>query len=301
MQPLLEQRALKISIVATLVVAGLGVGFGLVTGSQSILFDGMFSTIDAAMSGLALIVSRLAEREATRRFQHGFWHFEPMVAALNGAILLLLCVYAFLNAVRGLMAGGHALDFGPATLYALLVALLCVTMAVYLSRINRHADSEFLRIDQKNWLMAAIITAALLGAFAIALALEGTALAHWTPYVDSALLAILTLGFLPIPVGIIRRAMKEVFLIAPGAIDREVRAVMDGLLARDGIERYYSHVAKSGRGTFIEIHIVTSPDFAAGRGMIELDEIREEIASGLSVPPQRRWFTVAFTAEERWA
>jgi cation diffusion facilitator family transporter len=301
MQSHLEQRALKISIAMTLVVAGLGVALGLLAGSQSILFDGMFSTIDAAMSGLALLVSRLAVREASQRFQHGYWHFEPMVAAFNGAVLTLLCCYAFLNAVQGLLEGGRDLAFGVATAYAVVVTCVCFVMYIFEKGVNREADSEFLRIDTQSWLMAALITSALLAAFVIASLLEGTALDHWTPYVDSLLLAVLTVCFLPVPLGIVRRAMKEVFLIAPSHIDREVHDAMQRVMQRDGLLAYHSHVAKTGRGHFIEIHIITREDFASQRGMVELDEIRAEIAAHLSIPPQHRWFTVAFTADPRWA
>ncbi|TFH87205.1 cation diffusion facilitator family transporter [Billgrantia azerbaijanica] len=301
MSAALEQRTLKHSIVATLTVSALGVTLGLLAGSQSILFDGVFSTIDAAMSGLALLVARLAEREASERFQHGYWHLEPMVAALNGSILLLLCFYAFLNAVRGLLEGGRELAFGLALVYAAVVAVVCFAMFVYEKRINRRVDSEFLRIDAQSWLMAALITTALLVAFVVALALERTAYAHLTRYVDSLLLALLTLGFLPVPIGIVRRALREILLIAPSDLDREVHAAMVPVMAREGLLDYYSHVAKSGRGHFIEIHIVTTPEFAAGQGVAVMDEIREEIAAGLTPPAKRRWFTVAFTADERWA
>ncbi|SDL69574.1 cation diffusion facilitator family transporter [Modicisalibacter muralis] len=301
MQAHLEQRALKLSITMTLVVAALGVVLGLLAGSQSILFDGVFSTIDAAMSGLALLVSRLVVRQTSQRFQHGYWHFEPMVAALNGAILTLLCFYAFLNAIQGLMEGGQELAFGVAIAYAVLVAAVCFGMYAFERRINREANSEFVRIDIQSWLMAALITSALLVAFVIALFLEGTAWSHWTPYVDSLLLAILTLCFMPVPIGIVRRAMKEVFLIAPSHIDREVHAAMQQVMQRDGLLQYHSHVAKTGRGHFIEIHIITRTDFATQRGMIVLDEIREEIAAQLSIPAEQRWFTVAFTADPRWA
>ncbi|MGM0783995.1 MAG: cation diffusion facilitator family transporter [Pseudomonadota bacterium] len=296
----LEQRTLKISIVATLAVSALGVALGLLAGSQSILFDGVFSTIDAAMSGLALLVARLAEREVSQRFQHGYWHLEPMVAALNGSILLLLCFYAFLNAVRGLMEGGRELAFGLAIVYAAVVAVVCFAMYAYEKRINRRVDSEFLHIDTQSWLMAALITSALLLAFAIALILETTRWAHLTRYVDSLLLAILTLCFMPVPIGIVRRALREVFLIAPGELDSEVHAAMTPVMARDGLLEYYSHVAKTGRGHFIEIHIVTTPEFAIDEGIAVMDEIREQIASGLTPPPERRWFTVAFTADPRW-
>ncbi|WP_163576464.1 cation diffusion facilitator family transporter [Halomonas faecis] len=296
----LEQRTLKISIVATLAVSALGVTLGLLAGSQSILFDGVFSTIDAAMSGLALLVARLAEREVSERFQHGYWHLEPMVAALNGSILLLLCFYAFLNAVLGLLEGGRELTFGLAIVYAAVVALVCFAMHAYEKRINRRVDSEFLRIDAQSWLMAALITSALLVAFAIALILETTRWAHFTRYVDSLLLAVLTLCFMPVPIGIVRRALREVFLIAPGELDSEVHAAMAPVMARNGLLEYTSHVAKTGRGHFIEIHIVTTPEFAVGEGVAVMDEIREQIASGLTPPPERRWFTVAFTADPRW-
>lgn len=147
MSATLEQRTLKLSIIATLFVSSLGITFGLLAGSRSIMFDGVFSAIDAAMSGLALMVARLVVREASQRFQHGFWHLEPMVAALNGSILVLLCLYAFLNAIQALLDGGRELAFDVAIIYALVVLILCFTMYFYEKHINRRVDSELLRID----------------------------------------------------------------------------------------------------------------------------------------------------------
>lgn len=301
MSAALEQRTLKLSIVTTLAVSTLGVIFGLMSGSRSILFDGVFSSIDAAMSGLSLLVARLIARETSRRFQNGYWHLEPLVAALNGCVLILLCFYAFLNAVQALMEGGRELSFDLAIVYAVVVAGACFGMYFYEKRINRRVESEFLRIDVQSWLMASLITTSLLGAFIIALVLQRTPYAHLTPYVDSLLLTILTVCFLPVPVGIVRRALKEIFLIAPSAVDREVHAAMKPVMEREGLLEYHSHVAKTGRRHFIEIHIVTAPEFAAERGVAALDEIREQISAGLSIPADRRWFTVAFTADPRWA
>ncbi|MBD3895635.1 cation transporter [Halomonas sp. ML-15] len=300
MNAYLEQRALKISTAMTLMVASLGVVFGLLSGSRSILFDGVFSTIDAAMSMLALFVSRLVMKESSQRFQLGYWHFEPMVAALNGSILLLLCFYAFLNAVSGLMEGGRELAFDVAIGYAVIVCAACYAMFFYERRLNRRARSEFVRIDTQGWLMAALITTALLIAFIAALLMEDTALAVWTPYVDSALLAVLTLCFMPVPLGIVRRALREIMMIAPPALDAEVHAAMAPVMQHSGLLEYSSHVAKSGRVHTIEIHLLTTPEFAREAGVARLDEIRAEIASRLSIPGAQRWFTLSFTAERRW-
>lgn len=296
-----EQTTLKLSIGATLVVATLGILLGLLSGSQSILFDGMFSTIDAGMSAVALLVTRLLAREGSRRFQYGYWHMEPLVAALNGAILTLLCVYAFFNGVRGLLDGGRVLDFDIAIGYAVIVCLVCFAMALYEHRVNRRVGSEFLRIDTQAWLMSGLITLTLLLAFIGALFMQGTDIEHLVPYIDSALLVLLTICFLPVPIGIVRRAMSEVLIVAPSHLDQEVRAAMDAVMKRDGLITYYSHVAKTGRVYFVDIHILTRGDFGVNEGVKALDDVRHEISRRLTVPHEQRWFTIAFTANPEWA
>src|SRR5262245_10551181 len=133
-----EQRMLRLSIGVTVVVALFGVVFGLLSGSLSIVFDGVFAAIDAAMSGLALFVSRLVSRESdNRRFQFGYWHIEPMVLAFNGGTLMLLCFYAFLNAIDSFLAGGRQLDFDWAIAYAVIVCVVCFGMFFYEQRATR--------------------------------------------------------------------------------------------------------------------------------------------------------------------
>ncbi|MET0185122.1 MAG: cation transporter, partial [Achromobacter sp.] len=75
-----EQRVLTLSIWCTVALAMLGIIFGLLSGSQAIIFDGVFASIDAGMSILALVVSRLLLRSGSKRFQYGYWHLEPLVA-----------------------------------------------------------------------------------------------------------------------------------------------------------------------------------------------------------------------------
>jgi hypothetical protein len=51
----------------TLALAAIGIGFGLVSGSLAIVFAGVSSTIDAAMTFLSLAVARLVLLEGSRR------------------------------------------------------------------------------------------------------------------------------------------------------------------------------------------------------------------------------------------
>jgi predicted Co/Zn/Cd cation transporter (cation efflux family) len=107
-----EQAVLRHSLVMTVLLAAIGVGFGIVSGSLAIVFDGIGSSIDAAMTFLSLAVARLLARGDSRRFQFGYWHLEPMALALNGGLLMLFCLYGLVTAVGDLLAGGRELDFG---------------------------------------------------------------------------------------------------------------------------------------------------------------------------------------------
>lgn len=294
-----EQRVLRRSIRVTAGVSLSGIVLGLLSGSLAIVFDGMFSAIDAAISLLALLVASLVTREGSRRFQFGYWHIEPMVLAFNGGVLMLLCAYAFINAVGSILDGGRVLDLDWAIGYAVVVGAACFGMFFYERRANRRIGSELIRLDTQSWLMSALITSALLLAFAAAWALRGTRFDHLTPYADPAVLAVLTLCLIPIPVRTIRQALAEILLATPPGLDQEVREVMDGVIARHGFTAYSSYVAKVGRARFIEIHIVVPPDWRPD-SIAALDSVRGEIGSALGTESPDRWLTVAFTANRGW-
>jgi len=291
---------LRLSIGVTVVVSAFGVLFGLLSGSLSIVFDGVFAAIDAAMSGLALFVSRLVSRESgNRRFQFGYWHIEPMVLAFNGGTLMLLCFYAFINAVDSFLAGGRQLDFGWAIAYAVIVCGVCFGMCVFEFRANRRIASDFVRLDAQSWLMSAAVTSSLLVAFAIARSLRDTSWGHLTPYADPVVLALLTLALVFVPIRTVRKALQEILLITPPELDRHVRGVMERVVADYGFSTYTSYVAKVGRAQFIEIHIAVPPGMRLDN-VATVDAIRREIADAIGGEGPDRWLTIDFTADPKW-
>lgn len=192
-----EARVLRRSIAATLLVSALGIGFGLASGAQSIIFDGVFSVLDA-----------------------------------------------------------------------------------------------------RGWLLSALITSALLAAFVAGAVLDGTPHAWLTPYVDPAVLMVLTLCLLPVPARIVWRAATEIFLMTPDTLDARVRRVMDAVVARHGFTTYSSYAAKVGRGRFIEIHVVVPADHPGTTAWF--DGIRREIGEALGEAGPHRWLTIVFTTDPTW-
>ena len=294
-----EQFLLRLSIWATLGVGLVGITFGLWSSSQSITFDGFYSLVDSAMTVIALLVSRLIAREGSRRFQYGYWHFEPLFTTFNGIILTLACLYAFLGAFTSLTTGGHVIAFGPAAIYAVTIAILSYVMLFFVGRKARKLESELLLIDARGWLMGGSMSAALLVSFALGSMLTGTAYAHLTPYVDPIVLMTLALILLPLPISSVIRSLREVFQLAPSDLDLQVRAVMDAICEKYNFIRYRSYVMKIGRANFIEIQILTPPDFKVGE-IRDLDRVRAEIGDLLGESSPTRWLTIAFTANPAW-
>ena len=75
------------------------------------------------MTIVALIVSNLIVSSTSntasgsglvKHFTMGFWHLEPMVLGLNGILLTGAAIYALINAVGSIMAGGRPLSFDQA-------------------------------------------------------------------------------------------------------------------------------------------------------------------------------------------
>jgi predicted Co/Zn/Cd cation transporter (cation efflux family) len=166
-------------------------------------------------------------------------------------------------------------------------------------QLNRTIESELIELDTKSWLMSACVSSALLVAFSIAWILEGTRYRHMTPYIDPGVLALLTLVLIPMPIGTVIGAVKEVLLITPQELDLTLRELMQGLTSDYGFVSHSHYATRVGRGLFVEVHIVL-PEVMEHAGIRQLDLIRERISHAIGEPGPDRWLTVAFTRDARW-
>jgi len=304
-----EQGLLRTSIAVTLFIASIGIAFGLASGSFSIVFDGVYSLVDASMSGLSLMVVRLItshasslqmSRKLRERFTMGFWHLEPMVLALNGILLSGVAIYALINAVSSLLEGGRLLEFGIAMVYAALTVTACVSIAVIEGKANRKLRSDFVAMDVKGWVMSASITAALLIAFCFGYAVQGTSLEWVSPYIDPAVLALVCLVIVPLPMSVVRQALADIFLVTPGDLKQHVDAVAQAFVERHGLQSYRAYVAKVGRSREIELYFIVPPQMAA-KTIEQWDAWRNEIGEAIGGEGPNRWLTVVFTGDPEWA
>lgn len=303
-----EQDILRQSVIAIFALAGVGVLFGVLTGSSSIIFDGIYSALDGTMTLLSLLVARLitqslSERTRARLVRHftmGFWHLEPMVLGLSGALLIGAALYALITAISSLLSGGRELQFGQAIFYAVVTLGTALAMAAYVRRENRHIGSLFLALDAKAWAISAALSGALLVAFCFGWAIEGGAWAWMQPYVDPAILAVVSAAVLPMPIPTVRQALADILLVTPRELKAHIDAVAEAAVARYGFLTHRAYVARVGRGRQIELFFI-APHGAPARTLEEWDAIRDEVGNAIGDEGPDRWLTIAFTTDPEWA
>lgn len=297
-----EQQVLKVSLVAVLAFSAIGITFGLISGSAAIIFDGVFSLVDAVMSVVSIVVAGLIARSTNqapptrleRRFTMGFWHFEPMVLALNGVVMISVATYALIQAVEALLGGGRDVEFGPAVAYAAIILVLTVTVGTIEYRANKRLGSALVAMDVKGWLMAGGVTSALLIAFVIGMIIDGTRWEWMMPYVDPAVLVVVAAVLLPVPFGILRKALSQMAMVTPAEVLADVDTVAVDTVAAEGFLDYQASVAQVGRAMWVDLGFRV-PEGQTPRAVEEWDALRRSVEERLISNRRDDWVTIFFT------
>lgn len=120
------------------------------------------------------------------------------------------------------------------------------------------------------------------------------------PSIDPAVLALVCVVIIPLPIGTIRQALADIFLITPPALKLHVDTVAQHFVERYGFVSYRAYVAKVGRGKQIELYFIVPMGWPSRR-LEEWDSIRDEIGEAIGDESTDRWLTIAFTTDLEWA
>jgi cation diffusion facilitator family transporter len=224
----IEQRTLTLSLVGVAAIAFASLAWGLAIESDVVILNGIFSLVSLVGSVLYLVAARLVTRPADRRFQYGYAHVEPLVNGVNALLVLVICVYAFVNGVEGLRAGGDEVDAGSVVWFGALTAVVSLAIGGYEMRVGRLTGSQLVRNDGREWLLDAAFSLVTLVGFAVLFVLPEPQRGLWARYADSVLVMVLALAFLPVPITVLKRSAGELLHMASedDAIAARVEAEM---------------------------------------------------------------------------
>jgi cation diffusion facilitator family transporter len=290
-----EQAVLRVSLIASLVLAAVAVGWGLAAGSQIILLDGVYLLLGSAMSGLSLAASRRAAAGPTRRYPFGRESLVPLAIGIQGLALLATCLYASLEAVRTIADGGTDVTAASVAAYAVLTASAAVLMYRY---VRRHdAGSDLLDAEARQWRAGGVLSVVVLTGTVLILLVRAVSWDAPERYVDPALVLVASLLLVREPVRMVRTMVVELLEGAPKPeLLAAVRDAADLVGAEQGLDRPVLRVGKVGRKLYVEA------DFVVPTGEWDIadeDRVRRVLAERLAALQFDVWLNVALMYDHR--
>lgn len=247
-----EKSTLIFSAFVSGFFALLGIVWGIWTGSLAILFDGAYSFVSLALSLLSVQALKWAESPANKVFNFGRILAEPLVIAIKGLVILLVCIISFVSAVNAILSGGREVAADLAIGFALFSVMCCLLTWAYLKRANHTHQSALLDAEANQWRMDSVLSAAVLIGFMLALGLSKTHYAHLAVYADPILVVMASVYFVSVPLRMTWQAVKELLLVTPSA---DIRKQVYRELSELNIKASQCKMAKVGSYLLLDVAV----------------------------------------------
>lgn len=290
-----ERRALHESIAGAAVLGTLAVVWGIAAQSRVLLFDGAFILLGIVLSALSLMASRAAADVPSARFPFGKAAVTPLAIAVQGVALLGTLLYAAVDAVAVITAGGADVEPGTVLAYGLITMTCSYAIARWLT--HRAPSSELVAAEVAQWRAGALLSLVFAAGGGLALALGSVG--DVVRYVDPVLVLVACLVLLPIPLRLLRAAGLELLEAEPPA---EVRTVLADAVAsvRDefGLDEPFVRSTKLGSRLYVEV------DFVVPEGAWDVtgeDRVRRALIGRLEPLGYDLWANVELTADPELA
>jgi predicted Co/Zn/Cd cation transporter (cation efflux family) len=292
-----EARALRLSVYASLVVGIVGVVWGLLVDSRIVLFDGIFTVFGTALAGLSLLASWAAGLEPDERYPFGRSAVIPVAILVQGAALTATLVYAAIDSVSLIIAGGS--DAAPLSVvgYGLVTLAIAIVVVIALPRVAPR--SELAAAEAAQWRAGAVLSAIIAVGAAVAAGADAAGLDQVVAYADPALVLIAVTVMAPVPWRLLRSGWREIMEAAPPAdVRRAIDAAAEATRAEFDLPPPLVRATKLGRRLYVEV------DFLVDAGEWDVaaeDRVRRSLISGLSSLELEIWANVELTTDPELA
>lgn len=294
-----EQSILRLSMQSAAILAIFGIIFGIVSKTQAIIFDGFVAFVSVGLGYLSVVTSRFIYKEDDDIFQYGYVRFEPMVNLFKSLILLMVCVYAFVSAVRGLFSGGYEVEVGISVVYNAFALILSAVMFAITRFYGSILESDLIKVDNIEWKIDCVLYIGGACAFGLVLLFDRSQISLFSKLIDPALLLVLSLYLSVSPLKIAIANFKDLMMVAPKDMDDKITQIMENLALEYNFGDYDTHLAKSGRFFMLEVNILITESCGI-TSVKDCDMIREKIQNALNLPSYKIWLSVSFTSNPKW-
>jgi predicted Co/Zn/Cd cation transporter (cation efflux family) len=281
------RRALRITITVTVVLGSIGVAWGIAAGSQMILLDGVFALIEVALTGLLLRASTLAVQGPTRNFPYGRESATPLVIGIYGFVLAGTLVYAAVEALATIRAGGSDVAAGSGIVFGVITTAGSLATWIWLR--STSDGSDLLDTETAAWRVSAFRGLGMVAGFTAMALLVRSSRDDVARYVDPAMVLVTCAVFVPTPLRMIRTTVLELLEGNPSVSIREaVELRVETVRNEFGLDALTTRLTKVGPKLYVEIEGVVD-----GRTTVDHEHaVRQRLFDALDALPYDIWLNV---------
>ncbi|WP_170561721.1 cation transporter [Ruegeria sp. HKCCA5763] len=280
-----EQRALTISMIGTLLMGLAGIGAAILSNSQAILLDGLFSFVGFAAALFARRVIGRVQKAPDQIRPFGYGSEESIFTTFRALSLLGVVLFAIINALRsiGSYANGQLpppLLFEPIAVYLAAILMTCLVLWLFHQRAWRKGGkrSDILKLEANAAAFDGAVTAAAgVGLFLVA-SIDDGPLAVVAPIGDSLIVLVLCSMAAIRYFADFRAGLAELAgVAAPKASYEMVLGVVKEPIASFGGKLVELLIVKAGRSHSIVVLFDPQRPVSA----IEIDTLSDELEQSL--------------------
>ena len=216
----------------------MGIIFFLLTQSEAILLDGVYSLVSFFMVLFTRKVSRVISIGNSRTFHHGAIQLESLINAIRALSIIAILVFALFSAISAILHGGRNVSAGFAIIYGFLVGILGIGISMLIRRVSKQTQSKLLATDANTWFIDGVMSFGVGITFLVTFFVGKTSYQYLSGFIDPIAVCILCCFLILIPFKGLTANIKQLLLIAPAAeeqdkIQRAVTSCLKNLVYQD--------------------------------------------------------------------
>jgi len=241
------RRAARLSVISNTGLVIVKIAAGLVTGSISVLAEGIQSTVDILASTMIYASLRAAERPPDKSHPYGHGKFENLASAVQMLLILGSTAFILYQAYRRLLDPRMPhVDLGVAAMGLAVAVDLAVSS--HLQRVARETGSLALEAEAQH------LRADMYASAGVLLGLVAVRLTGWAP-LDPIVAALLTIVVIITAIRLMRLSLRPLLdQSLPAEEETKIRRTLDG---DDRVKGYHKlRTRQAGVQRHVDVHVM---------------------------------------------
>lgn len=259
-----EKSAMSASLYGNLVFVVIELVMALVTGSQAVLLDAVYDSVEFCMLLPSIFLIPLLYKPSNEEHPFGYMQIETIFVVVKGITMTAVTFGLFFNNINLMLHGGHIVSFHTVAGFELFACILGIIVTVYLYYKNKQMESPLINMEMQGWRIDSFISLGMTVAFLLPMLIPFDWFQHIVPYLDQLITIVLSLVMIPTPIHTVITGIRDLMLIPPEeeTID-DIKETIEPIIGVYGHKNLYYDIVRTGRKLWISVYISFEKDIVS--------------------------------------